>query len=640
MSGNTVTGNSAAEAAGIGNEDTMTSTGDTITGNSALLTGGGVGNSGTMTLADTTISGNTSGGTGNGIFNMSGNLTISSTAGSNISDNVDNQSSNDLVLAGTGNTIISGNVNLGPSANLTDIGSGNNSISGIIHGQATSGTVQGLTGAYFQIGNSSNQQVYIQPAAPTNSSWLGVQTPAATVPLNTASGGSGSIDFQNISGNGFTDNNNHTYFNFGNNNNSVEARWSGDITIPGTGTTPVPISFQTASDDGSMLYIDGVAVVSNNNYQGVTNAQGTLDLSPGLHTIDIEYYNGGGGAAMTARWDPTGSNGVNSPFVDIPPSVLSSPSNGVIKAGTGSLTLSNVNTYVGLTEINYGTLEITQNAALGASTAGLLVSAGGDLALASGVHFTATEPINLSGNGPNGDGAVQGLSGSTSFGAPFTITNSAGVGTVAGTFTLTSNVSLPAGISLTLDGTGSAIANGTITSDGGGLRRRHRRRNCHDYQQHLLLGQRPQSGQHRLPHDHRKYRPGTDGQPHRFGVWIRYDHRHHQRRSDLGNHAGARRHLFSNRQRRGPASVHPASPPANASWIGNQTPAVTAQLTGNIDFPDISDNGFEDNNFNTYVNFGNNNNSVEARWYGDIVIPGTGTTPIPSASRPEATMAA
>ena len=38
--------------------------------------------------------------------------------------------------------------------------------------------------------------------------------------------------------------------------------------IPGTGTAPVPINFATTSDDGSMLYIDGNAVVDNNNFQG------------------------------------------------------------------------------------------------------------------------------------------------------------------------------------------------------------------------------------------------------------------------------------------------------------------------------------------------------------------------------------
>ena len=102
--------------------------------------------------------------------------------------------------------------------------------------------------------------------------------------------------------------------------------------IPGTGTTPVPINFATTSDDGSMLYIDGNAVVNNNNFQGATQATGLADLTPGLHTIDVEYYQGGGGATMDVQWDPTG--GTN--FVDIPNSAFSSIQavNGVTMTGS------------------------------------------------------------------------------------------------------------------------------------------------------------------------------------------------------------------------------------------------------------------------------------------------------------------
>ena len=71
-----------------------------------------------------------------------------------------------------------------------------------------------------------------------------------------------------------------------------------------------------------MLYIDGNAVVNNNKYQGATQATGLVNLTPGLHTIDIEYYKGGGNASMDAQWDPTG--GTN--FVDIPNSAFSTTS--------------------------------------------------------------------------------------------------------------------------------------------------------------------------------------------------------------------------------------------------------------------------------------------------------------------------
>ena len=86
----------------------------------------------------------------------------------------------------------------------------------------------------------------------------------------------------------------------------------------GTGTTPVPITFRTGSDDGSTLYIDGSLVVNNNNFQGTTFVQSTVNLTPGPHNIDVEFYQGGGGAAMFAQWDPAGG----STFVDIPNSAV------------------------------------------------------------------------------------------------------------------------------------------------------------------------------------------------------------------------------------------------------------------------------------------------------------------------------
>ena len=50
------------------------------------------------------------------------------------------------------------------------------------------------------------------------------------------------------------------------NANQFVAIWSGQFTAATAGS----YTFDTASDDGSMLFIDGNVVVSNNNFQGVT----------------------------------------------------------------------------------------------------------------------------------------------------------------------------------------------------------------------------------------------------------------------------------------------------------------------------------------------------------------------------------
>src|SRR5262249_23510711 len=156
---------------------------------------------------------------------------------------------------------------------------------GVITGTSTAG-VPGLFGQYFNIGAAQN---LIAPATASNPNWLGNQTPVATAILT------GAIDFPDVAANGFRDNTGTTYFNIPGNNNNIEGRWFGSILIPGSGTTPVPITFRTGSDDGSVLSIDGNLVVNNNNFQGTTFVQNTVSLTPGLHAIDIEYYQGGGG---------------------------------------------------------------------------------------------------------------------------------------------------------------------------------------------------------------------------------------------------------------------------------------------------------------------------------------------------------
>jgi hypothetical protein len=79
------------------------------------------------------------------------------------------------------------------------------------------------------------------------------------------------------------------------------AMWTGqiDIATPGTET------FRSASDDGSVVYIDGNLVVNNNFSQGAPgNApNGSFTFAtPGLHTIEVDYFQGGGGGSEVLSW--------------------------------------------------------------------------------------------------------------------------------------------------------------------------------------------------------------------------------------------------------------------------------------------------------------------------------------------------
>ena len=58
-------------------------------------------------------------------------------------------------------------------------------------------------------------------------------------------------------------------------------------------------TFQTRSDDASILYIDGVPVLDNNRSQGQTVRTGTINLTAGPHDILIGYYQGAGGGGFS-----------------------------------------------------------------------------------------------------------------------------------------------------------------------------------------------------------------------------------------------------------------------------------------------------------------------------------------------------
>ena len=422
---------------------------------------------------------------------------------------------------GTGTINITGSIDLGSAANLVDAGSGSATITGVVNGTATDGMglVQGLIGDYF---NLTAAQDLIQPADTGNSAWLGNQTPRDR-PL------AGPIDFPDIADNGFADSvGDPAYYNLGGgNNDNVEARWYGDIMIPGTGNAPVPINFATTSDDGSMLYIDGNAVVNNNNFQAATQATGIANLTPGLHGIDVEYYQGGGGATMDLQWDPTG--GTN--FIDIPNSAFFSTQavNGLKMTGNGTLTLTNTNTYSGSTTIDAGTLVVTANGAMGPATAaGIVVNAGGALAFAGGVHYTTAEPITISGSGPAGNGAIENISGTNALVAPITLSGTAAIGSDAGTLTLGGNISTGSS-TLTLVGAGATRSMATSFAragvySGGQRRRRHRR----------------------------EYQPGLGGQPLGFQFRSGHDYRCDQRHRNLGKRSGTHRSLFQPCRRTGP----------------------------------------------------------------------------------------
>jgi DNA-binding beta-propeller fold protein YncE len=76
--------------------------------------------------------------------------------------------------------------------------------------------------------------------------------------------------------------------------------WQGTINAPDSGT----YVFETLSDDGSYVYIDGQLVVDNGGVHGSRPVSGSVSLQAGPHDIDIKYFQDGGGITMEVFWQP------------------------------------------------------------------------------------------------------------------------------------------------------------------------------------------------------------------------------------------------------------------------------------------------------------------------------------------------
>lgn len=79
---------------------------------------------------------------------------------------------------------------------------------------------------------------------------------------------------------------------------NFSTRWSTTITID----TEAQYRFQTYSDDGVRLIIDGETVINRWIDQGPTQYSATRTLSAGQHSIVLEYYERSGGAVAQLQW--------------------------------------------------------------------------------------------------------------------------------------------------------------------------------------------------------------------------------------------------------------------------------------------------------------------------------------------------
>ncbi|WP_230413276.1 autotransporter outer membrane beta-barrel domain-containing protein [Paraburkholderia antibiotica] len=225
-----------------------------------------------------------------------------------------------------------------------------------------------------------------------------------------------------------------------------------------------------AVGSGSALYL---AAAGNGTYNlsGGTLQIGGSSLSGDYNSLGGTYaFNLGGGtiqvigSALSANVDATLVGGTTSTIdtngIGATWSGVLSGGGALAKAGNGTLTLTNANTYTGLTTIAAGTLALTGNGSIN-STSGMVNNGTFDI---SGVT-TAIVPLpNLSGGGAIIDGTntlVVGIDGTSTVFSGMIVNTGAATNSQHGSFVKTG-----AGL-LTIDG--ATIRGGSAFVVGGGL---------------------------------------------------------------------------------------------------------------------------------------------------------------------------
>jgi hypothetical protein len=77
-------------------------------------------------------------------------------------------------------------------------------------------------------------------------------------------------------------------------------RWTGSIQAPRAGK----YSFFLESDDGSRLFLDGKQIIDNGGRHHMIEKEAAVDLTPGAHTVKIDYFENEVHAGCKFSWQP------------------------------------------------------------------------------------------------------------------------------------------------------------------------------------------------------------------------------------------------------------------------------------------------------------------------------------------------
>jgi uncharacterized protein with beta-barrel porin domain len=209
---------------------------------------------------------------------------------------------------------------------------------------------------------------------------------AGSAHITDNAGGTTVFTAATTAGNATIVNNAGGFLQFGDSGAGSSTATAGNATITNSGTTSFNAlttagsSTLTTNSGGNVFFFDSS---TGGNARFVTNAGGTFDMSgltaTGMTAGSIE---GAGNYLLGSKILTVGNNNLSTTVSG----VISGVGGTLIKVGTGTLTLSNTDTYTGPTTVNGGTLAVDGSIATSALTS---VNAGATLAGSGTVGATA-----------------------------------------------------------------------------------------------------------------------------------------------------------------------------------------------------------------------------------------------------------
>ncbi len=133
------------------------------------------------------------------------------------------------------------------------------------------------------------------------------------------------------------------------------ARWTGEVEAAFTET----YTFETRTDDGSRLWINGQLIVDQWVDQGPTPASGEIDLVAGnSYSLVMEYYENAGGAVAELRWSSPSTPKQIIPQAALSPPIkasIPSPANGATGAKMTPILTWGAGDFAASHEVYFGT---------------------------------------------------------------------------------------------------------------------------------------------------------------------------------------------------------------------------------------------------------------------------------------------